>query len=265
MKENVNETLLEIKNLSVDLVAPQGRKTLLNRVDLTVKEKQIVALVGLSGSGKTTLGISILRLLPPVFQVTNGEIKFQGRDILPLLGEQMRRLRGKEIGMVFQEPLSALNPVFSVGFQIDEVLKYHTSLSTQKRQEKILHLLDLVGIKDSRRVARQYPHQLSGGMRQRVMIAQAIATDCRLIIADEPTSNLDVTVQARILELFGKLKEDLGISVLLITHDLGVVRELADEAAVLFEGRIVESGNVKDVLENPQHPFVRELVSSIGS
>ena len=259
----MNQTLLQITGLNIGVQGLEAYTPLIKGVDLNIEELQIVALVGGSGSGKTTLGLSILKLLPEAMSVIDGKIFFNGKNILEFSNAQMRRLRGKEISMVFQEPLSAFNPVFTVGSQIDEVLRFHTPLNRQKRRGKVWQLLETVGIPDPKRVANQYPHQLSGGMRQRAMIAQAVSAGPKLIIADEPTSNLDVTLQALVIELFRKLRDELKISLLLITHDLGVVSELADNVAILFDGRIVESGRAREIFENPRHPFTSELVNAV--
>src|SRR3989338_546173 len=242
------EPLLKIKNLKIRAYGDFEYREIIKGLTLEVKDFQIVALVGGSGSGKTTAGLSILSLLPAGLTLEGGEIWFKDENLLNLSNPHMRRLRGKEIAMVFQEPLSALNPVFSIGFQIEEVIRFHAKLKRRERKEKVLELLSLTGISDPRRIAKSYPHQLSGGMRQRAMIAQAIAAQPKLIIADEPTSNLDVTLQAHIIHLLRKLKEELGISILLITHDLGVVRHLADKVGVLFDGRIVEFGDTAEIL-----------------
>ena len=259
---NPRKNILEIQNLTVNLRSNQRIEPLIKGICFDVKEESIMALVGASGSGKTTLGLSILGLLPAAFQVAQGKITFQGKNILEYSPTQMQSLRGKEISMIFQESLSAFNPVFTIGSQINEVLEFHTSLNKQKRQQRVWQLLDIVEISDPKRVALQYPHQLSGGMRQRAMIAQAIAADCQLLIADEPTSNLDVTIQARIIELFRKLKLSLKISILLITHDLGVVAQLADEVSILSNGQIVEAGGAQEILKSPKHPFTIRLVEA---
>ena len=251
--------LLWIKDLEINIQSDQGERELIKGFHLKVSPQKIVALVGGSGSGKTTAGLSILRLLPDSMKVRSGEILFDGNDLLKCSLRQMRGLRGKEISMVFQEPLSAFNPVFTIGFQIREVLRYHTNLSSDQIDERVDHLVESVGLPDPRRVLRAYPHQLSGGMRQRAMIAQAIAASPKLVIADEPTSSLDVTLQAQNLELFRKLRDELRISILFITHDLGVVREVADEVAVLFNGAMVEFGQAKEVLREPRHAYTSEL------
>ena len=254
------EILLSVRDLVVRIKDEHNARPLLRGLSFDIRKNTIVSLVGGSGSGKTTTGLSILRLLPAAFSIEQGEIIFEGKDLLALTELQMQSIRGRQIGMVFQEPLNAFNPVLTVGSQIEEVLFFHTSLRDSQIKEKVWQLLDIVGVPDPKRVARSYPHQLSGGLRQRAMIAQAIAVSPKLIIADEPTSNLDVTLQARIIELFRKLRSDLNISILLITHDLGMVEHLADEVVILSEGQVVESGRTQDVLKNPRHVFTRQLM-----
>ncbi len=257
------ENLLSIKNLTVTVNDINIEKKLINDISLEIPALSIVALVGGSGSGKTTTGLSILRLLPPALKISQGEIIFSGINILEKTEDQMRGLRGKEIGMVFQEPLVAFNPVFSVGYQINEVLECHTTLNRQLRQARILDLLQRVGIDDPKRVAQNYPHQLSGGLRQRVMIAQAIAASPKLIIADEPTSNLDVTLQAKIMDLFRTLRKELNLSILLITHDLGLVSHLADQVVVMQQGKVVEAGATDQVLTHPKHVYTQQLIETV--
>ncbi len=258
----MNDSLLSIQGLSVVIRRECGEKRLLEEVDFQVSSDSIVALVGASGSGKTTMGLAILRLLPEAMRVSKGKVLWQGQDLLTLSEEAMRRKRGKEIAMIFQEPLNAFDPVFPVGYQIAEVLQEHTALTAAARQQRVLELLADVEIEHPERVARQYPHQLSGGMRQRAMIAQAIAASPALVIADEPTSNLDVTIQAKIMELFRKLRRQRKISMLLISHDLGMVKELADHVVVLADGRPIESGKVSEVLERPRHPFTEKILQA---
>jgi ABC-type dipeptide/oligopeptide/nickel transport system ATPase component len=251
-----------LENITVIVDEVDDKKVLLDHISLEVPELSITALVGGSGSGKTTTGLAILRLLPLALSVQGGKIFFDNKDLLSLPPERMRRIRGGDISMVFQEPLNAFNPVFSIGYQIDEVLQFHTDLNRAQRQKRVLELLGLVGFPNPKRMAKDYPHQLSGGMRQRAMIAQAIAGDPKLIIADEPTSNLDVTLQANMIELFRKLKDDLKLSILLITHDLGMVAHMADQVAVMTQGKIVESGRTNEVLNNPRHSYTRELMEA---
>jgi len=256
----MTQSLLHLEDITVTV----GNKVLLDSVDFEIPELSITALVGGSGSGKTTTGLAILRLLPPALSMQKGKIFFGGEDLLKASRERMRQIRGAGISMVFQEPLNAFNPVFTIGYQIDEVLQFHTSLNRSQRQKRVLELLDLVELPGPKRVARDYPHQLSGGMRQRAMIAQAIAAGPKLIIADEPTSNLDVTLQARIIELFRKLKDELKLSILLITHDLGMVEHMADHVAVMTQGTIVESGITNEVLSSPKHPYTQELMEALS-
>ena len=252
--------LLQIKNLSVEVATPRGAKRLIDDVSLDVGEQRIVGLVGGSGSGKTTTGLSILRLLPALVSVTAGTIHYRGEDLLSLPEKKLQGLRGQELAMVFQEPLNALNPVFTIYDQIAEVIKAHTNLTRPEIQGRVYELLKHVEISDPVRVAQSYPHQISGGMRQRAMIAMAIALNPKLIIADEPTSNLDVTIQARIIDLFQKLRQELKLSILLITHDLGLVRHLADEVAVMNAGKIVESATATGLWESPRHEYTRQLL-----
>jgi len=259
----MSESLLHIKNLSVTVGNASDAKFILRNVDLEIPQLSITALVGGSGSGKTTTGLAILKLLPHGLKMQSGEISFSGEDLLQLPHERLRQIRGGDISMVFQEPLYAFNPVFSIGYQIDEVLQVHTSLNRAQRQARILELLDLVGLPDPKQTVGNYSHQLSGGMRQRAMIAQAIAANPKLIIADEPTSNLDVTLQAHIIELFKKLRDELKLSILLITHDLGMVEHMADNVAVMTEGKIVESGVTREVLNNPSHKYTQELMEAL--
>jgi ABC-type microcin C transport system duplicated ATPase subunit YejF len=253
-------TLLKISDLGITLKEDSSSRMLLKNINLDVNQEEIVALVGASGGGKTSLGLSLLRLLPTAMEIAQGSILFQEKNLLDLSLSQMRHVRGKEIGMIFQESLSAFNPVFTIGDQIVEVVQTHLGFSKTKARQRTNELLDLVEVGDPRRVAQAYPHQLSGGLRQRAMIAQAIAAGPKLVIADEPTSNLDVTIQARILDLFKKLKTQMHLSILLITHDLGIVRFMADRMFVLHEGRIVESGASRAVLDAPAHAFTKKLL-----
>ena len=259
----MSESLLHLKNVSVTVGDAPDAKSILKGVELEIPRLSITALAGGSGSGKTTTGLAILKLLPHGLKMQSGEIFFSGENLLQLPKERMRQIRGGDISMVFQEPLHAFNPVFSIGNQIEEVLQVHTSLNSAQRKVQILELLDLAGLPDPKQMAENYPHQLSGGMRQRAMIAQAIAANPKLIIADEPTSNLDVTLQAHIIELFKKLRDELHLSILLITHDLGMVAHMADNIAVMTEGAIVERGVTREVLNNPTHKYTQELMEAL--
>lgn len=253
-------SLLSVKNLSVVVPEKWEDKDIIRDVSFDVESLDILAIVGGSGSGKTTTGLSIMRLLSSGLNVQSGEILFEERDILKFSHKQMCAIRGSGIGMIFQEPLHAFNPVFTINFQIQEVLDQHTDLSSEQKAKRILEILDLVGLKDPKRVALSYPHQLSGGMRQRAMIAQAIAANPKLIIADEPTSNLDVTLQARIMELFKKLRKELSLSIILISHDLAMVSHLADKVVVMNQGRVVEKGSKADVIEHTKHEYTKKLM-----
>ncbi len=254
--------LLRIEHLSVSLT-DTPEKRIIDDVSFSVPPLSIVALVGGSGSGKTTMGLSILRLLSPALNIETGQIIFKGEDISQAGQQRMNELRGKEIGMVFQDPLQALNPVFTIGFQVGEVLKRHTFLNAEQIKKRTVDLLAQVGLDDPARAFRSYPHELSGGMRQRAMIAQAIAASPSLLIADEPTSSLDVTLQAKILELFKSLRDHFKLSVILITHDLGVVAHAADHVVVLDHGRVVESGKVQDVVHHPRHAYTQQLMKTL--
>jgi ABC-type dipeptide/oligopeptide/nickel transport system ATPase component len=258
----MTSALLTIRNLTVALADNPDHK-IVDGVSLSIPPLSIVALVGGSGSGKTTTGFSVTRLLSPSLKITQGEIIFRGEDLLKVGRDRVRVIRGKEIGMVFQEPLHAFNPVFTVGSQIEEVLQQHTSLSREQITKRVGDLLVQVGLKDAARVKGSYPHQLSGGMRQRAMIAQAIAASPSLLIADEPTSSLDVTLQAKVLELFCHLRDHFKLSILLITHDLGVVSHVADHVVVLERGQVVESGRTQDVVNNPKHPYTQQLMQTL--
>jgi len=259
----MSEPLLQLNNLSVTVGDAVDAKFLLKGVAMEIPQLSITALVGGSGSGKTTTGLAMLKLLPHGLKIRSGEIFFSGENLLKLPQERMQQIRGGDISMVFQEPLYAFNPVFSIGYQIEEVLQVHTSLNRSQRKAQILELLDLAGLPNPKQTAANFSHQLSGGMRQRAMIAQAIAANPKLIIADEPTSNLDVTLQAHIIELFKKLRDELKLSILLITHDLGMVEHMADNIAVMTEGKIVEHGVTREVLNNPTHQYTQELMEAL--
>lgn len=254
--------LLKINNLTVGLNDQNHRRTILDSISFDIKPQSIVGLVGGSGSGKTTTGLAILRLLSSGLQIERGEIFFNNQDLLQYSPNALQRIRGKKIAMIFQEPLVAFNPVFTIGYQIEEVLMLHDQLESVARRKKILEILSQVGIKDPQRIKESYPHQLSGGLRQRAMIAHALAGEPELLIADEPTSNLDVTVQAKIIELFKTIQLKNKLSILLITHDLGMVGHLADEIVVLKNGRVIEKGECHQILKTPQESYTQELLKA---
>lgn len=254
--------LLEVHDLSVEYHTFEGRAQAVNHLYLTVEEGQSLGLVGETGAGKTTTALSILRLLPqPVGHIVSGKIVFKGRNLLDLPEAEMRRLRGNKISMIFQNPMSSLNPVFTVGEQIAAAFIQHQGLKVREAQERAGTMLELVGIPAYR--AHDYPHQFSGGMRQRVGIAMALACRPELLIADEPTTALDVTIQAQVLELMNELKEKFQMSLIMITHNLGIVAETCDRVAVMYAGSIVESGSVEAVFSSPAHPYTRGLFGSL--
>ena len=261
--EPMNEPLLSVRNLSVAF--HQGKETTraVDGVSFDIMPGEVVALVGESGSGKSVTANSILRLLPyPAASHPSGEIFFGGQDLLKASDPVLRQVRGNDITMIFQEPMTSLNPLHTIEKQIGEILDLHQGITGQAARTRILELLNQVGIREPEKRLQAYPHQLSGGQRQRVMIAMALANRPKLLVADEPTTALDVTVQAQILELLRRLKGEHGMSMLFITHDLGIVRKFADRVCVMTGGRIVESGNVEDVFLNPQHEYTRHLLAS---
>ena len=256
--------LLEIRDLHTEFRTGAGVVRAVDGVSYTVDPGETVAVVGESGSGKSVTAMSVLRLIPnPPGRITGGEVWFDGRDLLKLSEEEMRQVRGGDIGMIFQEPMTSLNPVLSIERQITETLEEHRGSSPEAAHARALELLGLVGISDPERRLRQYPHQLSGGMRQRVMIAIALACEPKLIIADEPTTALDVTIQAQILELMQSLTKRLGVALIIITHNLGVVARYAQRVNVMYAGRIVESGRAGALYHTPRHPYTIALLRSV--
>jgi oligopeptide/dipeptide ABC transporter ATP-binding protein len=257
-------SLLEVKDLRTYFFTDYGTVRAVDGVDFELGEGETLGLVGESGCGKSVTGLSILRLITsPPGKIVSGEINFNGRNLLTLSAEEMRRLRGHKISMIFQEPMTSLNPVFTIGSQIGESLTLHLNMSRREARERSVELLKLVGIPRPEQTVDAYPHQLSGGMRQRAMIAMALACHPALVIADEPTTALDVTIQAQILDLLADLKARLSTALLLITHDLGVVAKVADRVAVMYAGRIFEYGSVRDIFKNPKNPYTIGLMRSI--
>jgi oligopeptide/dipeptide ABC transporter ATP-binding protein len=256
--------LLEIRDLHTEFRTGAGIVRAVDGISYTVDPGETVAIVGESGSGKSVGAMSILRLIPhPPGRITQGEIWFSGRDLMRLTEDEMRHVRGGEIGMVFQEPMTSLNPVLTIGRQVTETLEQHRGMNRAAAQRRALELMGLVGISDAARRLNQYPHQLSGGMRQRVMIAIALACEPKLIIADEPTTALDVTIQAQILELMKRLTQRLGVALIIITHNLGVVARYANRVNVMYAGRIVESGAARAIYHDPRHPYTKALLRSV--
>jgi len=255
--------LLDIQGLTTHFFTRTGVIKAVDNLSLRLRKGRVLGLVGESGCGKTVTALSILNLVPYPGKIVSGKIFFEGADVLTLSPEEMRAIRGARISMIFQEPMTALNPVFTVGNQIAEVLTTHRHATKQEALDAAIELLRSVGIPSPEKRVHEYPHQLSGGMRQRVMIAMAIACKPSLILADEPTTALDVTIQAHILELLGTIQAEMGMAMVLVTHDLGLIAERAHEVAVMYAGRIVEQAETKELFANPQHPYTRGLMASI--
>lgn len=256
--------LLEVEHLSTEFTTRRGKVRAIRDVSFSIAEGEILALVGESGSGKSVTSLSIMGLLNSNGRVVEGsKIIFDGQNLLELSEHKLQKIRGNSISMIFQEPMTSLNPIFTVGDQILESILLHTKLTKKEAKEKLIDLLDTVGIPNPQKRIHDYPHQMSGGMRQRIMIAMAMACEPKLLIADEPTTALDVTIQAQILDLIYRMRDKFNISVLLITHDLGVVAEAADRVAVMYCGRIVEEGSTQEILTDPKHPYTLGLLRSI--
>ncbi len=254
---------LDVRNLKVSFSTPQGNFSAINGISFQLHKGETLALVGESGCGKTVSALSILRLLPELpAKITSGEIIYSGKNLLSLNAKEMRKIRGEEISMIFQDPMTSLNPVLTIGEQLIETLLQHKSLNKKEALLKSSQLLGKVELPSPEEKIKQYPHQLSGGMRQRVMIAMALACEPKILIADEPTTALDVLIQAQILDLLENLKRESGMSMLLITHDLGVVSEIAERVMVMYAGDEIETGPTKSLLKNPNHPYTKGLVSS---
>ena len=260
---NTSKELLKIENLHTSFRIKDQYYAAIEDINLTLRENEVLAIVGESGCGKSTLATSIVGLHVANNTKVDGQILYNDQNLATLKEDQLNKIRGNDIGFIFQDPLAALNPLMRIGDQIAETLKYHTKLSEQERQKRVLELLDQVGISHPERVARQYPHQLSGGMRQRVVIAIAIACKPKIMIADEPTTALDVTIQAQILDLLKTLQDETQAGIILITHDLGVVAEIADRVAVMYAGQVIEEAPVQVLFNDAKHPYTRSLLNSI--
>ncbi len=264
MKTEGGDHLLEIRGLTTDFATDDGIVRAVDGIDLTIDRGETLGVVGESGCGKTVTALSALKLIAmPPGRIAGGQILWLGRDLVPLGRAAMRRIRGKEIGIVFQEPMTSLNPVHSVGAQIAEAVREHEGLGRRGALDRAIEMLALVHIPNPRRRASDYPHQFSGGMRQRVMIAMALSCNPQLLIADEPTTALDVTIQAQILDLLGEMKSRFGTAIMLITHAMGVVAETAQRVAVMYAGKIVEEAPVEELFARPRHPYTQGLIRSI--
>lgn len=260
----MEDKILEVNNLKTYFYTDEGVIPAVDGLDLSLREKETLAIVGESGCGKSVTSLSILRLVAfPPGKIIDGEIKYKGNDILKLTEKEMREVRGNDISMIFQEPMTSLNPVFTVGKQIMESLIYHQKMTKEEAKKRAIEMIGLVGIPTPEKCITNYPHQLSGGMRQRVMIAMALACNPKILIADEPTTALDVTIQAQILKLMAELKSKMNTAIILITHDLGIVAQIADNVMVMYAGEAVEYTDVRSIFKHPLHPYTIGLLESI--
>ncbi|GAA4706036.1 ABC transporter ATP-binding protein [Brevibacillus fulvus] len=260
----MTQPILELVNLQTHFFTDNGQVPAVDGVTITVNRGEILGIVGESGSGKSVTSLSVMKLIPnPPGKIVGGSIKFKGEDLVQASEKRMKQIRGNEIAMIFQEPMTSLNPVFTIGNQISEAIRLHTKASKAEARKQAIQILNRVGIPRAEQIVDEYPHQLSGGMRQRVMIAMSMACNPELLIADEPTTALDVTIQAQILDLMRKLNEDSGTAIMLITHDLGVVAEMCHRVVVMYAGNIVEEGDVRTILKQPKHPYTIGLLNSI--
>jgi oligopeptide/dipeptide ABC transporter ATP-binding protein len=261
---SVGPPLLEVEDLKTHFYTSDGVAPAVDGVSFSIARGETLGIVGESGCGKSVTSLSILRLIPEqAGKIVGGRILFEGRDLLALSGHEMRKVRGNQISMIFQEPMTSLNPIFTIGAQIAEAISLHQQVGKREAAERTIEMLKLVGIASPEQRVREYPYQLSGGMRQRAMIAMALSCNPKLLIADEPTTALDVTIQAQILDLILRLKKELGMAVMLITHDLGVIAETAQRVCVMYAGKIVESAPVKEIFANPRHPYTIGLLHAL--
>lgn len=259
----MTKTLVEFKNLETHFHTGEGIVKAVNNVSFKIKEGETVCVVGESGCGKSVTAMSLMRLIPsPPGKIVGGEILFEGKDVLKFTEQELMDMRGNDISVIFQEPMTSLNPVFKIGDQICEAIILHQHLSKEEAEKKAIEVLKIIGIARAEEIIKSYPHELSGGMRQRIMIAMAVCCNPKLLIADEPTTALDVTIQAQILDLMRDIKEKLNTSILLITHDLGVVAEMADYVVVMYAGKVIEEAPVLELFKNPLHPYTQGLLKS---
>jgi len=259
----MGEYLVDVKNERLSFFTPAGEVKALNDVSIRLKEGEVLGIVGESGSGKSVTAYSLMGLTAHPGKLLGGELHFNGHQVEKMTEKEIRKFRGNEISIIFQDPMTSLNPVYTIGNQITEVIRLHTDKTKQQARERAKELLELVGINEPDKRLKQYPHELSGGMRQRVMIAIALACEPKLLIADEPTTALDVTIQAQILELMMELKDKLGMAIIMITHDLGVVASMCERIAVMYAGRIIEYGTTEDIFYHPKHQYTKGLIRSI--
>lgn len=259
----MNEQILQVKNLHTSFQTESGLVRAVNGINFSLERGKVLGIVGESGSGKSVTAYSILRILDNPGKITDGEILFHDKDVIKFSGQELNSFRGSKVSIIFQDPMTSLNPVFTIENQLIEAIRLHTPRSRKEAKERALEMLQLVGVNEPQKRLKQYPYQLSGGMRQRVMIAMALACEPDILIADEPTTALDVTIQAQILELMLELKDRLGMSIIMITHDLGVIAEMCDEIIVLYAGRVCERGTAEEIFYNPRHEYTKGLLRSI--
>jgi oligopeptide transport system ATP-binding protein len=263
MQSNEKEPLLKVEDLEVSFFTYAGEVKAVRKISYELYPGEVMGIVGESGSGKSVSSYGVMGILPDPGKIIGGKIIFNGKDITHLSEKELLKLRGKDISMIFQDPMTSLNPVFTVGNQINEVLVKHTNLTKEERKDRIIELFELVGINQPEKRINQYPHEFSGGMRQRVMIAMALACNPKLLIADEPTTALDVTIQAQIISLLKELKDKIDMSVIFITHDLGVVADVCDKVAVMYAGNLIEKGSIDEIFYEPKHPYTWGLLKSV--
>lgn len=260
----MSDLILELNDLHTHFFTDSGEIPAVNGVSIKVHKGEVLGIVGESGSGKSVTSLSIMQLIPhPPGRIISGEMNFKGENLAKVSEKRMKKIRGNEISMIFQEPMTSLNPLFTIGNQLIEAIRLHQKVTKKEARKKAINMLQLVGIPRADEIVNEYPHQLSGGMRQRVMIAMAMSCDPELLIADEPTTALDVTIQAQILDLMRNLNEKEDTAILLITHDLGVVAEICDSVVVMYAGQVVEAGTTREILKNPQHPYSQGLMKSL--